>query len=569
MMQRLTRVSATSLFACVMLAAASVPPAAAQSAGLDYDMRKVCNGSTGVPELTGEIQIPVCTVLLSEEENSAEDAAAFLTNRGLAYLDLAEFELALSDFNAALTLVRQRPDTLLQRAILLRRQGRFEASLADISRYIALKPEVVDGWTERCRILAAEGRDLAAAEADCNRALALKPGTWYAHRNRGMLRLRQGRLDAALEDFAAAEAGGGAAAAPLVLYARGVVKTMRDQTIEGRADMERATLLAPYLPSVFEAFDLPGGPPFEIAYDPAFKAAMRAAEGQTFDASAAQCIAQVTDDEDFVQRVAVCSTMLRSEKALDLDIVAALVARSAALIDLGRAYEAHMDLDLLVLIKPNFYIAHALRAGARLSLGRLDEGLADANLSIKLDGTFPFAHEVRGGLNAAKGDHSKAIADWDEAIRLNDQVAYYHWMRGISWAELGAYARAIADYDRALQLEPQDAGYLNSRCYARAEQGRDLDKALADCEASLKISDDPNTLDSRAAVKLVAGDNAGAFADYDAAFTREPNLYSSLYGRGLARIRLGQVEAGERDIAAALAGRPDVATVFERLGQTR
>ena len=566
MIQGLTRVSVIFLLASLSLAAASVPPAAVQSAGLDLDMRNVCNGSSGVPEFDGDIRIAICTALLSEDENSAEDAAAFLTGRGVAYRELAEFELALSDFNAALTLVRQRPDTLPERAILLRRQGRFEAALADINRHMALVPQAIPD--ERCRILAVEGRDLGAAEADCNSALARSPGTWWVYRNRGMLRLRQGRLDAALEDFAAAEAGGGPGFAPTALYARGVVKIQRGQTVEGRADMARATLRDPYLPSVFKAYGLPGGPPFEIAHDPAFKAAMRAAEGQTIKALSARCLA-LDEDDRLVQNVAACTTVLRSTEVLELDVPGHLLARSINLLTLDRAFEANRDLDFLVLIKPNDPVAHALRAGARLGQGRLEEGLADADLAIKLDATAILSREYRARLNAAKGEHSRATADWDEAIRLSARNAYYYWQRGLSWAKLGAYARGIADYDRALELEPRNSFYLNSRCYARAEQGRDLDKALADCEASLKINDDPNTLDSRAAVKLVAGDNAGALSDYDSAFTREPGLYSSLYGRGLAKVRLGQVEAGQRDIATALSAQPDFAAVFERLGQTR
>lgn len=566
-MQGLARVSVIVVLVSLSLAAASVPPAAAQSAGFDTDGRNVCNATAGAPVLGDDIRIAVCTALLSGDENSAEDTAAFLTSRGVAYRELGEFELATGDFNAALTLVRQRPGTLLERAILLRRQGRFEASLSDQNRYMALMPQDINGPIERCRILAAEGRDLGAAEADCNSALARSPGTWWAHRNRGMLRLRQGRLDAALEDFAAAEAGGVASFAPTALYARGVVKNQRGQTVEGRADMARATLLAPYLPSVFEPYGLPGGPPYEIAHDPEFKAAMRAAEGRTIETSSARCLA-LDEDADWAQNIAACTTVLRSDAVLEMDIPGHLLARSVGLLTLGRNFEAYKDLDVLVLVRPNDSNAHALRAATLLAQGRLDEGLADADFAITLDATSFLARDVRARLNAAKGEHSRAIADWDEAIRLTGPIAESYWLRGVSWVELGAYARGIADYDRALELEPLNSYYLNDRCYARAEQGRDLDKAQADCEASLRINDDPNTLDSLAAVKLVAGDNAGALSDYDSAFTREPGLYSSLYGRGLARIRLGQIEAGQRDIAAALSAQPEVAAVFERLGQT-
>jgi hypothetical protein len=44
-----------------------------------------------------------------------------------------------------------------------------------------------------------------------------------------------------------------------------------------------------------------------------------------------------------------------------------------------------------------------------------------------------------------------------------------------------------------------------------------------------------------------------AIADYDSALRLEPNLASSLYGRGLAKHRIGDAVGGDTDINAAIA----------------
>ena len=51
-------------------------------------------------------------------------------------------------------------------------------------------------------------------------------------------------------------------------------------------------------------------------------------------------------------------------------------------------------------------------------------------------------------------------------------------------------------------------------------------------------------------------------ADYDAARNLNPALVSSLYGRGLAKIKSGDAAGGEADIARAKKLKPDVAQDF-------
>ena len=65
--------------------------------------------------------------------------------------------------------------------------------------------------------------------------------------------------------------------------------------------------------------------------------------------------------------------------------------------------------------------------------------------------------------------------------------------------------------------------------------------------------------DSRGLVYLRQGRYQKAIADYDAALDLSPKVAWSLYGRGIARQRLGLTAAGQADIAAATALAPKIA----------
>ena len=76
---------------------------------------------------------------------------------------------------------------------------------------------------------------------------------------------------------------------------------------------------------------------------------------------------------------------------------------------------------------------------------------------------------------------------------------------------------------------------LNERCWFRAIHDDELDLALADCSAALKLKPDfAAALDSRGFVELRMNRLDAAIADYSAALAAAPNMAESLYGRGLA-----------------------------------
>jgi Flp pilus assembly protein TadD len=92
---------------------------------------------------------------------------------------------------------------------------------------------------------------------------------------------------------------------------------------------------------------------------------------------------------------------------------------------------------------------------------------------------------------------------------------------------------------------------------------------LADCDASLRIAVDPRTLNIRGLVHLRRGAWQSALDDFDAAVSGNANLTDPLYGRGMARLRLGRTAQGDADLAAAIARDPGVASGFAEYGISR
>ena len=67
-------------------------------------------------------------------------------------------------------------------------------------------------------------------------------------------------------------------------------------------------------------------------------------------------------------------------------------------------------------------------------------------------------------------------------------------------------------------------------------------------------------------VYLKLGKPREAMMDYDSALRLNPNHASSLYGRGLAKVRSGDAAAGSSDIALAKKIRRDIAEEFSIYG---
>ncbi len=193
--------------------------------------------------------------------------------------------------------------------------------------------------------------------------------------------------------------------------------------------------------------------------------------------------------------------------------------------------------------------------------GDPDRAMADANRAMQLDPTSEAVYAVRAEAYAAKGSWDRAMQDSVAAIRIDPKSVTGYLSRSHIYELKGDYARAFEDADRAVRLEPKSAIALNSRCWNGAILAQ-LDGALSDCNAAVALKPySAEILDSRAFVNFKAGRFESALADYSAALAINPRLASSLYGRGLAKQRMGD-PGGTADLDAARAIDPKVEGSF-------
>lgn len=210
------------------------------------------------------------------------------------------------------------------------------------------------------------------------------------------------------------------------------------------------------------------------------------------------------------------------------------------------------------------------RAKAYFQQRRPVLGRADLDRAIKAKPTDLDALLSRAGLLLDARDTPGALVDLDAADHSADPAAMERLALGGMMTMAGQPLRAVGEFDQWIRAHPDDVrkpAALNGRCWARALAGQDLDAALRDCEAALRIRPGtPSFLDSRATVRLRQGEFAKAIADYDAALARQPKMGSSLYLRGIAKTRSGDAAAGKSDMAAGIAIEPHIADDMKGYG---
>ena len=273
---------------------------------------------------------------------------------------------------------------------------------------------------------------------------------------------------------------------------------------------------------------------------------------------------------------AAASTTANGASRLDQPTDAAGYARRGTASAARQDYAAAIaDLTHACELAPTEAAYFYQRGQVRVDDKQPDLALADFAQAIKLKPDDTDALLARATLRADRGDAADLIvADLDAADRVVPREADAHLDMGELYAYAGRPAAAVVQYSKWIDARPRDdvrmAGALNSRCWARALGGQELDKALADCNPAMKLK--PNTadfLDSRGLVYLRQANYDKAIADSDAALRLEPKTAWSLYGRGLAKSRKGMSAEGEADIAAAIALQPKIAELAASFGITR
>jgi len=198
--------------------------------------------------------------------------------------------------------------------------------------------------------------------------------------------------------------------------------------------------------------------------------------------------------------------------------------------------------------------------------GKLDWAEQACSQAIEADPGLADAYKLRGYVLLMGHRFERASDDFRAALKLkpgDDQnIAGY----GQSLSGLGHFSDAAVQFRKALALVPQRAAYWNGLCWALAGDGRQLSTALDACNRALSLAPGAaGILNSRAMVYLRLRRFPLAVGDYAASLEVQSDQASAWFGRGLARLFLGEKQ-GLMDIAEARRKDPGVDAVFVQMG---
>ncbi len=217
--------------------------------------------------------------------------------------------------------------------------------------------------------------------------------------------------------------------------------------------------------------------------------------------------------------------------------------------------------------EPRYVYERAVLHGQK---GEPQLAMVDLDATLKLQPNHVRALVARAGLNQARDEKAAALADLDAADHAAAKQSDERLRMAAEYERLGRLPAASAQFDLWIAAHPDDSRLptaLTGRCWAEALQGDTPDKAAADCGAaarSLQVT--ARAFEGRGLVRLRRGDLAGAVADFNAALQRQPKAAWALYGRGLAEQRQGLATPAAADLAAAVAIQADLPAVAARHG---
>jgi tetratricopeptide (TPR) repeat protein len=470
-----------------------------------------------------------------------------LLNRGIVYYSKkGQYDLAIKDFTDCLKLDPKEVNCLINRGISWREKGDADKAIVDFSEALRLglltgdvlqfgskDPEAVRHWAQVAHARYQRGTayvlktEYDLALADFNESIRLNPTEARVYVSRGGVYLARQDYKRAITDFSE-----GIRLDPEYAFAyfqRGFAYHALEEPDKAYDDYTMA-----------------------IRWDPKY-----------ITSYLNRGIILYTRRGDFEAGITDFTTALR----LGPDNINALMHRGVAQGANGEFDKGFADLNRAIELSPEFARAYYYR-GVLFSLrGSADRALADYTAALRLDNKSAEAYVARAAIYAQLNQHDKAIADLTDAIKILPNASGPFYNRGYSYFAKGQYDRAAADYSEAIRLNPRMAVAYNNRCLTRGITSNDPTEALRDCDEALKLL--PGNIDAhdtRGFIYLKLGDFPVAINEYNASLQADPNHARALFGRGLAKMKSGDRQGGDADMAAAVKIAPKVAEDFSRFG---
>jgi tetratricopeptide (TPR) repeat protein len=219
----------------------------------------------------------------------------------------------------------------------------------------------------------------------------------------------------------------------------------------------------------------------------------------------------------------------------------------------GHGPEALAAADAALAKHPEIGSLHELRAYALGRLTRNDEAKQEYAKALELD---PKDAEAKAGLatlRAQGGDRDGAIALYDEAAALAENPAPYIYLAAQLALAKGDAAGAEQRLRRVVSADPGHVGSRNDLAWLLAEQGQELDAALALALAAERLDASPDVLDTLGWVYLKRGESAEAVKAFERAVEKRSDSPSMRYRLAIALTQAGDKQRAREMFQTALA----------------
>jgi tetratricopeptide (TPR) repeat protein len=380
-------------------------------------------------------------------------------------------------------------------------EGKFTGALHCFNEGLRLQPDLF--WAHFFRAVVCQKlHNAAEARSSLTVCAVLQPDFPWTYLVRGSLAGQQGDFTAAADDFARADKllpADDRSARYVLLVNRGFVALRRQDLAGAKSDLEEALRLRPDL----------------------YAAHVNLAE---------VCAQQ----HDYVRAV----------RHLDQAIVVAkdLVAGS------GRRMDSATRLATLYSTRARMHLERKEQISA---LADLDQAIGVA-APAAVPRSLARDHRERALVLSHLGRYPQALLACEAALAIRPDDPATHRLHGEVLLEVGCYEQALAAFDRSEGIDRNKTDAELFRQRARARLGlQDAHGAVEEYTLALRRVADADTYAARGWVYLDAEAPRLALADFEEALRRDPQQGDFYTGRGLARIRLGDLD-GPADAEEAL-----------------
>ena len=379
-----------------------------------------------------------------------EEAVAHHQNGHLAQAKLLYRKAAQAD--------PKNPVTLQLLGVLAAQEEEYELSLSFFSRAISLLPTYSEAFLNRGHVFKKLGK-IEEAIKDYGIAISIAPETAIYYESRANLLKESSRFDEALNDYNQAVLLDNQN--PELYFNRGNI--LRELNLKSDA---------------LKSFDIAISirPNYEDAiYNRAHLLEELGRFNEALDSYDAILEENPFDKEVLNNRANVLMSLKRLDDSLaDFDMIEALNPntinnlnnRGTVLKEKGEFNEALKDFNKSLEINPNHTETLNNRGVVFKELRRFDEALVDFDKAISLDGSYAEVLNNRSIVYRELGRFDESIKDLDKAISLKPDFEKAYNNRGNTQRDLQHFDLAIEDYNHAIQLDPEyvDAYWNKALC---------------------------------------------------------------------------------------------------------